>query len=266
MLKVITINLNGVRAAGAKGFFSWARKQNADFICVQELKIHEQELLIQLDLEKNLPGYSAYFSFAHKKGYSGVGVFTPHKPQSIEYQLSFPLVGNEGRYVELSFPGIAISSIYLPSGTSGDERQSIKMHFLLKYQQHLIAKLAQGKSFIVCGDFNIAHKTVDLKNWQANSKNSGFLPEERNWLDVLFNELGLVDAFRVVNQDHDQYTWWTYRSKSAWLNNVGWRIDYQVTTPDLRTAVKSAHIYKELRFSDHAPLIIDYDLNAQDLL
>ena len=150
-------------------------------------------------------------------------------------------------------------SLYLPSGTSGDERQAVKYNFMARFEAVLTAMRRQGREVIICGDWNIAHKEIDLKNWRSNRKNSGFLPEERAWLDKVFGEFGMVDAFRVVNREAEQYTWWSNRGQS-WAKNVGWRIDYQVVTPGLTDRIKSVSIYKQQRFSDHAPLTIEYDI------
>ncbi len=254
MLKVITLNLNGIRSAVRKGFFDWLHQQNADVICVQEIKAQ------QTDLDKILipEGYHAYFHCAEKKGYSGVGIYSRHKPQQVITGLGWATADQEGRYVAIDLGKVCIASLYLPSGTSGDHRQVIKYGFLDDYAKHLM-QLTKDKEYIICGDWNIAHKEIDLKNWRANQKNSGFLPAERQWMDKLFNELEFVDAFRVINQEAEQYTWWSHRGR-AWEKNVGWRIDYHVTTPGLKPTIKSAFIYKEQRFSDHAPLTIEYDI------
>lgn len=256
MLKVITINLNGIRAAARKGFFEWLQTVNADVICLQELKAQEKELQHPQFCP---PGYHAFFHYAEKKGYSGVGIYTRHEPKHVVTGLGWETADQEGRYVAVDLGGLWVASLYLPSGTSGEHRQVVKYDFLDRYEQQL-KQIKQGTDeFIICGDWNIAHKPIDLKNWRANQKHSGFLPEERAWLDKLFDEIGFVDAFRTVNQEADQYTWWSHRGR-AWDKNVGWRIDYQIITPNLKPTVKSADIYKEQRFSDHAPLLIDYDI------
>jgi exodeoxyribonuclease-3 len=228
--------------------------QGADVICVQELKAQEA------DLESPVfqpAGYHAYFHCAEKKGYSGVGIYSKHKPVKVITGLGWREADEEGRYVEVDFGKLCVASVYLPSGTSGPERQKIKFGFLEQYARHLESLKQQGKEYIICGDWNIAHKQIDLKNWRGNQKNSGFLPEERAWMDELFNQLQFVDAFRHVNQEADQYTWWSNRGQ-AYAKNVGWRIDYQIITPGLQKSVQKAAIYKEQRFSDHAPLIMEY--------
>jgi len=184
---------------------------------------------------------------------------TRHKPTKVVEKLGFPLSDEEGRYIHIELGDLVISSIYLPSGGSGEARQTLKYHFMERYQTILEAILASGRPTIICGDWNIAHKQIDLKNWKANQKCSGFLPEERAWLDLLFEQKGFVDAFRVINQEAEQYTWWSNFGR-AWEKNVGWRIDYHVVTPSLRSHIKHVDIYKASRFSDHAPVIIEYDL------
>jgi exodeoxyribonuclease-3 len=254
-LRVITINLNGIRSAAKKGFYAWMQEQNADVVCLQEVKAQAENL--QDELYKP-SGFHGYFHYAEKKGYSGVGIYTKQEPKKVITGLGWPDADNEGRYIEVDFGNICIASLYLPSGTSGPERQEIKFEFLRRYAKY-IKNLPKDRHYILCGDWNIAHRQIDLKNWRGNQKNSGFLPEERAWMDELFGSLGFIDGFRQVNQEADQYTWWSNRGQ-AWAKNVGWRIDYQVLSPGLKDAVKSVSIYKDQRFSDHAPLIMDYEL------
>lgn len=257
MLKVVSINLNGIRSAIKKGFFEWMIDQDADVICAQELRAQDPEIVNKV---LQPAGYHCYFHFAEKKGYSGVAIFSKQKPQHVVTGLGWLEADTEGRYIEADFGEIAIASLYMPSGTSGEHRQSIKFDFLERFQAHLKVLRQQSREYIICGDWNIAHKQIDLKNWRGNQKNTGFLPEERAWMDDLFGSLGFVDAFRVINQEADQYTWWSNRGQS-WAKNVGWRIDYQVVTPGLKEKVKAVEIYKTQRFSDHAPLLVDYDIN-----
>ncbi len=254
MLRVITANLNGIRSAAKKGFFPWMIKQDADFICVQEIKAQQEHLVSEA---LNPLGYHSYFHFADKKGYSGVGIYSKQKAETVVTGLGWPDADQEGRYIQAKFGDIHIASLYLPSGSSGEHRQEIKFDFLKRYAEYLNKLRQQNSKFIICGDWNIAHTKMDIKNWRGNQKNSGFLPEERAWMDELFGAMGFVDAFRVVNQEPEQYTWWSNRGQ-AWAKNVGWRIDYQVISPELKMAVKSASIYKDERFSDHAPLVVDY--------
>lgn len=257
MLRVVSINFNGVRSAIQKGFFTWMLQQNVDIVCAQELKTQDPDIVTRI-LQPE--GYHCYFHFAEKKGYSGVGIFTRHQPNQVITGLGWPEADQEGRYVEADFGDLAVASLYMPSGTSGEHRQLIKFDFLDRYAKYLKALRNQSRHYIICGDWNIAHKQIDLKNWRANQKNTGFLPEERAWMDTLFGSLGFVDAFRILNQEPEQYTWWSHRGQAR-AKNVGWRIDYQVISPELKDKVKSVSIYKEQRFSDHAPLVIDYDIN-----
>lgn len=256
MLKVISINVNGIRSAARKGFFDWMKEQSADVICIQELKAQAEDLQSPLFAPD---GYHAHFHYAEKKGYSGVAIYSRHQPDKVVTGLGFEVADQEGRYVAINVGKLWIASLYLPSGTSGDERQAVKYDFLNRYEAQLKKLSYPDSHFIICGDWNIAHKAIDLKNWRGNQKNSGFLPEERAWMDQLFGEMAFVDAFRTINQEPDQYTWWSNRGR-AYEKNVGWRIDYQVITPNLKNSVKTASIYKEQRFSDHAPLIVEYDI------
>ena len=251
-MRVITANLNGIRSAGRKGFFDWLKQQEADVICLQEIKAQEHQLTEPLF---TMEGYSSHFHFAEKKGYSGVGIYSRFQPKQVVKGLGWQSADQEGRYVAIDIGGVWVASLYMPSGTSSEERQAVKFDFLKRYADYLAG--LHPREFIICGDWNIAHKQIDLKNWRSNQKNSGFLPEERAWMDKLFGESGFIDAFREVNQEPEQYTWWSHRGR-AWEKNVGWRIDYQVVTPGLKPTIKSAHIYKDIRFSDHAPLIMDY--------
>ncbi|MBS0358036.1 MAG: exodeoxyribonuclease III [Proteobacteria bacterium] len=256
-MRIITANVNGIRAAAKKGFFEWMLEQNADAVCIQETKAQQEQLS---DPIFHPPGYHRYFLDAEKKGYSGVALYLREFPENIITTIGWELADKEARYIQADYPNLSIVSLYLPSGTSSPERQSVKFDFLDRFMPHLIQLKNSGREFILCGDWNIAHTKNDLKNWRGNQKNSGFLPEERAWMDHLFGPAGFVDAFRVLNQESDQYTWWSHRGQ-AWAKNVGWRIDYQVITPGLKHKIKKVAIYKDQRFSDHAPLIIDYDLS-----
>jgi exodeoxyribonuclease-3 len=257
-MRVITLNVNGIRSAASKGCFEWLAQQRADVVCLQETKAQEHQLSSGLHIPD---GYHCYFHDAQKKGYSGVALFCKREPDHVTYGLGWPDMDAEGRFIQADFGKLSVISLYLPSGSSSEERQAVKFDFLARFMPVLKALRKKRREYILCGDWNIAHKNIDLKNWRSNQKNSGFLPEERAWLDELFGPAGFVDAFRVVNQEPDQYTWWSNRGQ-AWAKNVGWRIDYQVTTPGLIDKVRKAAIYKAQRFSDHAPLIIDYDLES----
>lgn len=259
-MKVISFNANGIRSAAQKGFYSWLEEQNADFVCIQETKAQIHQLLNQeLFFPKNY--FCEYFD-AQKKGYSGVAIYAKKQPLQIIKGLGFNTCDNEGRFIQFDYPKYGIISIYLPSGTSGDERQAVKFDFLEKLNEHLAKLNNNDREYIICGDYNIAHKKIDIKNWKNNQKNSGFLPEERAWLDNLFNNLRYTDAFRVINKEDNQYTWWSNRA-NAWANNVGWRIDYQIITKGFINLVSSTEIYRATKFSDHAPLIITYKDNDE---
>ena len=255
-MRVITANLNGIRSATSKGFFDWVLSQNADYICVQELKAQQADMRDEM-LSPN--GYVGYFHYAEKKGYSGVGIYSKHPADEVIVGLGIADIDVEGRYLEARFGNLSIVSLYLPSGSSGDDRQQVKFDFLALFYPHLQTLVASGRDVLVCGDWNIAHQELDLKNWKSNQKNSGFLPAERAWMTQVLSELNWVDVYRMLypTVTAEAYTWWSNRGQ-AWANNVGWRIDYQLATPDLASKVQAASVYKAQRFSDHAPLIIDY--------
>ncbi len=255
-MRVITANLNGIRSATSKGFFDWMLSQNADYICVQELKAQQADMRDEM-LSPN--GYIGYFHYAEKKGYSGVGIYSKQPADEVIVGLGIADIDAEGRYLEARFGNLSIVSLYLPSGSSGDDRQQVKFDFLARFYPHLHALVASGREVLVCGDWNIAHQQIDLKNWKSNQKNSGFLPEERAWMTQVLSDLNWVDVYRTLYPDAtgDAYTWWSNRGQ-AWANNVGWRIDYQLATPELAAKAQSASVYKDQRFSDHAPLVVDY--------
>ncbi|MBX9916041.1 MAG: exodeoxyribonuclease III [Nitrosomonas sp.] len=254
-MQIITLNLNGIRAAAKKGFFPWLAQQTADVVCVQELKAQLPDLSAEMQAPDN---YHGYFHCAEQKGYSGVGIYTRKKPDRVIEGIGVADIDAEGRFLQADFGNLSIVSLYLPSGSSGEHRQAAKFYFLEQFLPVLQSLMASGREIILCGDWNIAHKEIDLKNWRSNQKNSGFLPEERAWLTNVFDEIGFVDVFRRLNTEPDQYTWWSNRGQ-AWAKNVGWRIDYQIATPAIAQTARSASIFKDERFSDHAPLIVDYD-------
>ena len=255
MFRVISLNANGIRAAARKGFFDWMDGQAADVVCIQETKAQVHQLT---DALFSPAGYHCYYEDAEKKGYSGTAIYTRHKPKKVIHGYGDPEFDAEGRYLEVQLGGINIVSLYLPSGSSREERQVAKYRCMASFTDHLKKVQRRRAETIICGDWNIAHHEIDLKNWRGNRKNSGFLPEERAWLDEVFGKHRYTDAFRTIEQLPDQYTWWSNRGR-AWDNNVGWRLDYQVVTPGLSDRVTRTEIYKEQRFSDHAPLIMDYD-------
>ncbi len=254
-MRIITANLNGIRSAATKGFFPWLLAQHADIVCVQELKAQAADMTAEMLAPH---GFLGYFHYAEKKGYSGVGLYTRQKPDAVIEGLGIPAFDSEGRYLEAQYGNLSVVSLYLPSGSSGEERQGVKFKFMEAFMPHLVALKQSGREIILCGDWNIAHTEKDLKNWRGNRKNSGFLPEERAWLTHLFDQVGFVDVFRRLHPELEAYTWWSNRGQ-AWAKDVGWRIDYHIATPGIAQTARSTGIYKEQRFSDHAPLMVDYD-------
>jgi exodeoxyribonuclease-3 len=253
-MRIITLNLNGIRSAARKNFLPWLTRSRADVVCVQELKAQAGDL----DDRMRAPGgFRGYFHHAEKKGYSGVGLYCRREPDRIMEGVGNREADAEGRYLRADFGPLTVISLYLPSGSSGEHRQQAKFRFMEYFFPHLKKLAATGREVLLCGDWNIAHKEIDLRNWRSNQKNSGFLPEERAWLTRVFDELGWVDVFRRVDPRPNQYTWWSSRGQ-AWAKNVGWRIDYHIATPKLAATAQRASIYKARRFSDHAPLTIDY--------
>jgi len=250
------VNLNGVRSASSKGCCAWLARQDAEIVCVQELKAQAADMSPEM---LNPDGYHGYFHYAEKKGYSGVGIYSRTQPEQVAEGLGIPDIDAEGRYIRADYGNLSVISLYLPSGSSGDARQAVKFSFMERFVPYLRELKASGREVVLCGDWNIAHKEIDLKNWRGNKKNSGFLPEERAWLTHVFDEIGFVDVFRSLHPDaQEQYTWWSNRGQ-AWAKNVGWRIDYQIATPGIAARAIETSIYKEERFSDHAPLTIRYD-------
>lgn len=259
MFRLVSLNLNGIRSATSKGLEDWIAQARPDCICVQEVKAQAPDVAGKFE---QLAGLQGHFHFAEKKGYSGVGVYTRHVPSDVRIGFDGGEFDAEGRYVELRFDTPArkrsLISCYFPSGSSGEDRQAAKYRFLDLIYPHL-QKLRRQREFILCGDVNIAHKEMDLKNWKGNLKNSGFLPEERAWMTKLLDEGGLVDVYRQLHPDATDaaYTWWSNRGQ-AYAKNVGWRIDYQLATPALANQARKVSIYKDVKFSDHAPLTVDY--------
>ena len=257
-MRIISANLNGIRSAANKGFFSWLEQQQADVVCLQELKAQEADLTAQM---RNPAGLEGYFHYADKKGYSGVGIYCRRKPDQVIVGLGIADIDAEGRYLRADFGNLSVVALYLPSGSSSDERQQVKFSFMERFMPHLRELMASGREVVLCGDWNIAHKEIDLKNWKGNLKNSGFLPEERAWLTQLFDEVGFVDIWRKLYPDAPGYTWWSNRGQ-AYAKDVGWRIDYHIATPGIAAKALSSAIYKDEKFSDHAPLTVDYDWNG----
>ena len=257
MLKIISANLNGIRSAAQKGFFQWMKKQDAHFICVQELKAQANDMSSQFLFPHD---YHGHFHYAEKKGYSGVALYSKKKPDHVQVGFGSTEFDREGRYVQCDFGNLSIISLYAPSGSSSEERQKAKFRFMDAFLPHMQQLQNNEREIIICGDINIAHKEIDLKNWKSNQKNSGFLPEERAWLSRIFDELKWVDVYRKLYPDAagEAYTWWSNRGQAR-ANNIGWRIDYQIATPRIASKAIFANVHKEERFSDHAPLIIRYD-------
>jgi exodeoxyribonuclease-3 len=264
LFKLTSLNLNGIRSASSKGLEAWLTRHQPDCICVQEIKAQAPDMLGKFE---EIAGMTGYFQFAEKKGYSGVGVYTRHEPSDVIIGYGSQEFDAEGRYVELRFdqpgrkhlPKLSIISAYFPSGSSGPERQEAKFRFLAEFYPHLLA-MKQERDYLLCGDINIAHQEIDLKNYKGNKKNSGFLPEERAWMTRLLSEAGKVDVYRQLHPDttDDCYTWWSNRGQ-AYAKNVGWRLDYHLATPGVAATAKNVAIYKDEKFSDHAPLTVNYN-------
>lgn len=254
MLRVMSFNANGIRSAVQKGFWDWFIQQNVDILCVQELKAQEVDLA-KMEFTGN---YQGYFHCAQRKGYSGCAIWTRQEPVAVRYGFGVPEFDQEGRYVEARFDDFIVISVYFPSGSMNEDRQASKFRFLDAFYPHLQTLKQQDKEIIICGDVNIAHQNIDLKNWKGNQNSSGFLPEERQWLTKVFLDLGWVDVFRYLEPQKEQYTWWSHRGQAR-AKNVGWRIDYHVATLKIAQRARCASVYADEKFSDHAPLWIDYE-------
>jgi len=257
-MRVMSFNANGIRAARRKGFYDWFAKQDVDVLCIQELKAQQHQLEADADFWPE--GYHCFYEEAtNRKGYSGVALYSRREPDEVTRGMGAEEFDSEGRYIEARFGDLRIASLYAPSGSSGDHRQDSKERYLVYFLDFLRRQAAAPGEYLICGDWNIAHKEIDLKNWKNNRRNSGFLPHERDWMDRVFDEIGLVDVFRRLNPNPDEYTWWSNRGR-AWDNNVGWRIDYHAATPGLADKAVAESVYREQRLSDHAPLTLDYDV------
>lgn len=254
-MRIISLNANGIRSAATKGVFEWLRKQRADVVCLQETKAQEDQLA---DPMFRPDGHHCFYRDASsKKGYSGVAIYAKHEPDKVLTELGWDEFDNEGRYIEARFGKLSVVSLYVPSGSSGEERQQFKFKAMERLTPIFDKWLKSGRDYVICGDWNIVRSELDIKNWKSNQKNSGCLPEERAWLNDLVDKRGWVDSFRSLKPDAVEYTWWSNRGRAR-ENNVGWRIDYQVVTPSLRSRLKHCSVYRDERFSDHAPYTVDY--------
>jgi exodeoxyribonuclease-3 len=255
-MRVISLNVNGLRAAIRKGFYTWLEQQDADFVCLQEIKAMPEQLVAHAP---EPAGYHCFYEPAERKGYSGVAIFSRQEPDNVIHGFGSAEFDPEGRYLEARFGKLSVVSIYVPAGSSSEVRHQAKLRFMKEQGAHLKKLARRKRNYVLCGDWNIAHKEIDLKNFRANRTRSGFLPEERAWLDEIFGPIGFTDVFRKLNQESGQYTWWSNRHPTTRERNVGWRIDYQVATRALASRVENVAIGTDTRFSDHAPLIFDYD-------
>lgn len=258
LLRVISINVNGLRAAEKKGLLDWLNESEADVVCMQETRINHDQWTDKFKPE----GWHTHLFPAERAGYAGTAIYSRLPIISVSRGLGFELADSQGRFITAEFDlgldkPVFISSLYLPSGSSGDEAQARKDIFLDEYKQILKRWRDEDKSVIICGDYNIVHKRVDIKNWSGNQKASGCLTHERAWLDHIYDELGYVDTFRVVRKESEVYSWWSNRGQAR-AKNVGWRIDYQACSPDWKERTVGAWVYKDNWFSDHAPVVIDY--------
>ena len=254
-MRIITCNVNGLRSAHAKGFSRWLARQKPDVACMQEIKARESDLPPEVAAPR---GLHAFFHPAEKKGYSGVAIYAKREPTRVTLGLGIPDIDAQGRFLEAEFGTLSVVSLYMPSGTMGEEAQKRKYAFMDRFLPRLDAMRKCGREFVICGDWNIAHREIDVKNWKSNQKTTGFLPEERAWLTRVFEEHGFVDVFRALDPSPDRFTWWNPFGQAR-EKNLGWRLDYQVATPGVAKRAKRARIFNDTWFSDHAPVVIDYD-------
>ncbi len=254
MKTILSYNVNGIRAALKKGWADWVRSSKADIICLQETKVQKNQL--DLSVFGDL-GYYHYWFSARKKGYSGVAILSKEKPQHVEYGCGIENYDFEGRFIRVDFKEYSVVSVYFPSGSSGEFRQSFKIQFLADFKSYIYKLKKKIPNLIISGDFNICHREIDIHNPVSNKNSSGFLPQERDWLSSFIRD-GFVDSFRVINQNPDQYTWWSYRSASR-ARNKGWRIDYHMVSISLQKSIKRVAILSEANHSDHCPILLEMD-------
>ena len=254
-MRIITCNVNGLRAAAGKGFLEWMRKQKPDIVCVQEIKAQEADLPRPILAPR---GLHAFFHPAEKRGHSGVAIYSKREPDKVTLGLGMPEIDKQGRFLQADYGKLGVISLYMPSGTMGEEAQARKYMFMDRFMPRLEAMRADGREFVICGDWNMAHKETDVKNWKTNQKTTGFLPREREWLTQVFERHGFVDVFRALDPSPDRFTWWNQFGRAR-ERNIGWRIDYQIATPGMAKLAKKTSICMEPWFSDHAPLTVDYD-------
>jgi exodeoxyribonuclease-3 len=256
MTRIITYNVNGIRAAMRKGFADWIEVAKPDVLCIQETKAQPDQIPT-FDFE--MMGYKTYAHSAIKKGYSGVAILTKKEPDHVETGMGIQKYDAEGRFIRADYGGISIISVYHPSGSSGDERQAFKMQWLHDFEDYIAQLKKERPNLIICGDYNICHKPIDIHDPIRNAKVSGFLPEEREWMSG-FLETGFTDSFRHLNPDPHQYSWWSYRA-NARANNKGWRIDYNMVSDSLTDKIKRVAILSQAMHSDHCPVLLEMDLN-----
>lgn len=254
MVKIITYNVNGIRSAISKGWIHWLKATSPDIICLQEIKATPDQ--IDPTPIRKL-GYDLYWYPAQKKGYSGVAIFSKIKPDHVEYGCGIKKYDDEGRVLRLDFGDVSVMSVYMPSGSSGEDRQAFKMVWLADFQKYIDGLKKKRPKLIICGDYNICHKPIDIHNPKSNANSSGFLPEEREWIDS-FMKTGFIDTFRLFNKEPHNYTWWSFRANSR-TKNLGWRIDYVLISDILGKKLKRAAILAEAIHSDHCPVMVELD-------
>ena len=255
-MKIITYNVNGIRSAISKNWLAWLQATDADVVCLQEIKA-SPDVLTDLALIEQL-GYQHYWFPAEKKGYSGTAIFTKQTPKHVEYGCGIAHYDREGRNIRVDFEDVSVMSVYFPSGSSGDERQDFKYKFLDEFGEYINQLKWAYPNLVVCGDYNICHRLIDIHNPKSNANSSGFLPEEREWMENFINS-GFIDSFRHINKEPHNYTWWSFRANSR-AKNLGWRIDYIMVTEPLEKHIKRAAILPDARHSDHCPVLLELDI------